>query len=266
MAIIGGLVALLLPAVQAARESARRTHCLNNLRQIGVALASYESQRHELPIGCLGCIFRPATEDRPFVPQRFHSWNSQLLPWLEQESHFKRLRFDLKTDEEPNKSAGAEILTVFLCPSTLEPELRNWTGKWRGAAFTDYGGLYGVEGEGHDADDPAATQHLRDRSLGVFVYDEPVRYTQVDDGLSNTASVAEMLLRRRTECEWINGNNVFAQEGRTPLNSGSGLGNDIGSPHPGGACVLYGDGRQEFLSNDISQSVLNALITREGND
>src|SRR5262245_26811347 len=59
IAVISALVALLLPAVQAARESARRTQCLNNLHEIGLALANHEALRKELPVGCLGCIFRP---------------------------------------------------------------------------------------------------------------------------------------------------------------------------------------------------------------
>src|SRR5215470_16909029 len=98
-------------------------------------------------------------------------------------------------------------------------------------AFTDYGGIYGVEGPGHDSTDETATQWLNARSLGVFVYEEAVAAREVTDGLSQTVAVAEMLHRREPETEWANGQNLFAQEASTAINSNSGLGNDIGGPH-----------------------------------
>lgn len=74
------------------------------------------------------------------------------------------------------------------------------------------------------------------------------------------------MLRRQTESEWINGNNLFAQEASTPINQASGLGNDIGSPHPGGASLVFCDNHVEFLAETIEQSVLNALLTKAGGE
>src|SRR5689334_8500314 len=71
VAIIGGLVALLLPAVQAAREASRRSRCQNNLRQLGIALATHEERAGAFPMGCLECKFKPTPPDEPFKPQRF---------------------------------------------------------------------------------------------------------------------------------------------------------------------------------------------------
>lgn len=257
VAIIGVLVALLLPAVQAARESSRRTSCANNLRQQGLSLIGFESDRRTLPIGCIECLEQP---------QRFHSWNSQILPWLEQASLRKQLDFVVPSYQAPNITAAAQTLAVFVCPSTLEEDVVSKSGLWRKAAFTDYGGIYGVEGEGRDALEDDNSQHLELPSLGVMVYDEPVAYRDVLDGLSQTVAIAEMKLRRRGECEWISGQNIFAQEHETLINSASGLGNDIGSPHPGGAQVAFCDGHVAFLGEEMEQAALNALLTRAGEE
>jgi hypothetical protein len=114
-------------------------------------------------------------------------------------------------------------------------------------------------------------QKLVDDSLGVLLYDVPVTPKQVTDGLGHTACIAETQIRRITETEWINGQNVFAQDEATPINvsrapDGSEIGNEIGSPHPGGALVLFCDARVEFLAETIDQQVLNALLTKAGGD
>ena len=93
---------------------------------------------------------------------------------------------------------------------------------------------------------------------------------EVVDGLAYTAAVAEMLSRRQAECEWTNGHNVFAQDGESPINGHSPLdnqaGNGIGSPHPGGAVLAFCDGHVEFVSEQLAQRALNALITRAGEE
>jgi prepilin-type N-terminal cleavage/methylation domain-containing protein/prepilin-type processing-associated H-X9-DG protein len=266
MAIIGGLVALLLPAVQAARESARRSHCQNNLRQVGLALVEFAADGSRLPVGCTGCKIEPPAEGEPFMPLRFTAWTVHLLPHLEQPRLHANYDFSVPAYIPPNRGVGSAVLMALLCPST-EPDVRNSTANlWRGMAFTDYGGIYGVEGPGRDQIDPAATQWLEDGSLGVLVYEAPTRLREIIDGLSNTVAVAEMLRRREQETEWANGHNVFAQEAATPINVDSHLGNDIGSPHPGGALAAFCDGHVAFLPDETAQVVLNALLTRAGEE
>ncbi len=259
IAIIGALVGLLLPAVQAAREESRRTACMNNLRQMGVALVQDETARREFVVGCLGCLTLPADARRNI------SWNAQLLPQLERADLWRQYQFNSASDLEPNRTLGATVLSVFLCPSTPDDAVRSIDGDWQGQAFADYGGIYGVEGAGRDAA-PGATQLLADDSLGVLVFDEPVTPAQVEDGLSNTVAVAEALLRRRSTSEWNCGRNVFAHEGRTPINVRSGLGNDIGSPHPGGAAVAFCDAHVAFLASSMDQTAFISLLTRAGDD
>jgi prepilin-type N-terminal cleavage/methylation domain-containing protein/prepilin-type processing-associated H-X9-DG protein len=266
VAIIGVLVSLLLPAVQAARESARRSHCQNNLRQIGLALTAYESRSGAFPIGCLDCRHIPLAPGEPAVVQRFLSWNAHLLPELEQAALWHVMDFGVPSYKDPNRAAGATELDVFLCPSTLEEDRLSRSGLWRGQAFTDYGGIYGVEGPGRGTTDSKALQGLEDQWLGVLVYQEAIAARDVRDGLAHTAAVGEMLRRRESECEWTSGHNVFAQSGESPINGSSPLGNEIGSPHPGGASLAFCDGHVEFVSEQIAQHALNAMLTRDGED
>jgi prepilin-type N-terminal cleavage/methylation domain-containing protein/prepilin-type processing-associated H-X9-DG protein len=269
IAIIGALVALLLPAVQAAREASRRTQCQNHLRQLALALTNYEGRQKALPIGCIGCGIGGGNDDEPIATRKFHSWNIQLLPELELAGLWRSLDLSLPSHQGVNRTVGATQAAVFLCPSTREEEVLSPRGLWRGQAFTDYGGVYGVEGPGRDAEE-GAVQGLADRWLGVLIYETPVAASDVTDGLANTVAIAETQRRRTTECEWTSGHNVFAHDGEAPINSArhaaDDIGNEIGSPHAGGAQVAFCDGHAEFLSSDVSQDVLNAHLTRSGGD
>jgi prepilin-type N-terminal cleavage/methylation domain-containing protein/prepilin-type processing-associated H-X9-DG protein len=269
IAIIGVLVALLLPAVQSARESARRAQCQNNLRQIGVGLALCANATGSFPIGCMGGLNSPNDA-------RALSWNVQTLPYLEQQAIHDQFDFALTASPIVNKSIASIVIPLFLCPSVPDTQLVSMTGPWRGGAFTDYGGLYGVEGVGRgvagDGDasyDPTVSrglQTLNDDSLGVLIFDVAVAPKQVTDGLSKTACAAESTYRRRDGyAEWANGHNIFSQEQSTPIN-GIGLSNEIGSAHPGGASLAFCDGHVDFFAENIEQSILDAMLTKAGGE
>jgi len=266
VAIIGGLVALLLPAVQAARESARRTQCQNNLRQLAVAMEQHVERHREYPIGCIGCPVFPLPAGEVPVTPRFFSWNAQLLPFLERTELWDSLDWTVASYQTVNKRVGATVISAFLCPSTEADELHSPANAWNGTAFTDYGGIYGVEGVGHDAPS-GSKQNLRDESLGVMLFNDPIEPEQITDGLSRTASIAELSFRRLpTETEWINGRNVFAQEAATPINGPAAFVNEIGSPHPHGALLAFCDGHVVFVPESIDQTALNAMLTKAGGE
>jgi prepilin-type N-terminal cleavage/methylation domain-containing protein/prepilin-type processing-associated H-X9-DG protein len=264
IAIIAVLTVLLLPAVQTARGSARRSQCQANLRQLGIAMALAANAQGAFPAGCLG--YRGDFSVMPPIPARYIAWNVQILPFLEQQEVADAFDISLPSYHAANKRAAATVIATFLCPSTPEGALHNPEGLWKGAAFTDYAGIYGVEGSTRIRPADASPQTLNDLSLGVLIYEEPVAPKQVIDGLAKTACVAETVVRRETETEWVNGQNIFAQDESTPINRSREAGNEIGSPHPGGASVVFCDAHVEFVADTIEQSVLNATLTKAGGE
>ncbi|MEN1679493.1 MAG: DUF1559 domain-containing protein [Planctomycetota bacterium] len=245
LAVIGLLVGLLLPAVQSAREAARRADCSNRLRQIGIALVDFESTHGALPIGCDGC---PAGNET--------SWNTRLLPHLGLQPVADAYDTALPA-RDPSNVAAAVVRPEWLCPSDASGKLQAVSKRWSGAAFTDYGGVFGLEGAG---------VVFGPTTQGVLVYNDPITLDEITDGLSHTLAVAELRERRVTECIWTRGHNVFAQESTTPINAQSQLTGDLGSAHPGGAQGVFCDGHVAWLADETPQPTLNAWLTRAGNE
>ncbi|MEN6407579.1 MAG: DUF1559 domain-containing protein [Thermoguttaceae bacterium] len=125
--IIGILIGLLIPAVQAAREAGRRAQCLNNLRQIGLALHSYHSARECLPQGniyqsagqCPGIDTEP--QGSSYATQSAN-WAIALLPHLEQEALFNTYDFNHPSETDANKAFRETSLAVYVCPSDIDAQ------------------------------------------------------------------------------------------------------------------------------------------------
>jgi prepilin-type N-terminal cleavage/methylation domain-containing protein len=116
IAIIAILIALLLPAVQAAREAARRAQCVNNLKQIGVALFNYENSIGTFPPGYIDLQNNPNfTPDLDMGPG--WGWAAQLLPYVEQEPLYNSINFNLGIRSASNSTAVLTSLSVYQCPS-----------------------------------------------------------------------------------------------------------------------------------------------------
>lgn len=256
------LAMLSLPAILASRERCRMSVCQHNLGQLGRAFGGFSSVNLGYPVGCVGCS--PAMA---FSRRAFTSWNTQLLPHLGLSDVCANYDFSAPSYDLPNREIGRFKINSFLCPSTHDDKDASTSGLWKTQAFTDYGGLYGVEGDGHSALENAnAVQTLKDEWLGVLVYETSIREREVTDGISKTAIVGEASLRRVSSMEWNSGHNIFAQECENPVNGLRNLDNEIGSPHPNGAFILFCDGHITFLVNHTSQEVLNALLTRAGTE
>ena len=116
IAIIGVLVALLLPAVQQAREAARRASCKNNIRQIGLALHTYHSALRTFPPGVLG------TSGSTSKNQPLHTWQTMVLDRVEQSALYNAYDFNVRFDHSRNADVVIAKVPVYLCPS-LEKEL-----------------------------------------------------------------------------------------------------------------------------------------------
>jgi prepilin-type N-terminal cleavage/methylation domain-containing protein len=117
--ILGALMALLLPAIQAAREASRRTHCLSNLKQIGLALHNYQTTASVFPPSF--CI-RPGTT----LSRNNGSWSihGRLLPYVEQENAYRQVRLDVAWDAQLGTGVPTLRIPIYLCPSELNDTVR----------------------------------------------------------------------------------------------------------------------------------------------
>ncbi len=184
IAIIGVLVALLLPAIQSAREAARRTQCLNNLKQLGVALHNYVSAEKHLPPGLVAKTY----PGDPVHPQTFYRWSSlaHLLPYMENQAVRDLLDLSLPLYmpgagypiADRNKLGVAQILPEFLCPSDRGQPVKSQFGP------TNY---VACAGSGAGGGTPFETD-------GVFYVNSMTTMAKIVDGSSHTAAMSESLL------------------------------------------------------------------------
>jgi prepilin-type N-terminal cleavage/methylation domain-containing protein len=288
IAIIGVLVALLLPAVQAAREAARRASCANNLRQLGIALHNYHDSLGSLPV---------ARNPWPLV----HSALARLLPYTEQENLQRLVDFTVPVSHPNNQAASQTLVTLFLCPTD------GASGRIAGSAHA--GTNYVVStGSGTVAAGLIASGD------GLFTQ-SALGFRDVTDGLSNTAAISESLLgngqnssgpkpadiRREVlevpggndptpaACDgasgtwsgqrggqWIDGHygNTLYNHFYTPNPDTWDCGNTSGNKglstarswHPGGVEVLVCDGSVRFVADSVSLQQWQALASRRGGE
>ncbi len=195
IAIIGVLVALLLPAIQAAREAARRTQCTNNLKQIGLALHNYHDRLSRFPMGAFGIVGDPFNVG--------HSWQLAILPEVEQGTISDRLDFTRMTGspEGPNLAVLKSWTPEFnWCPSSTTNRLsRRYPGTDSTNAFatSSYVGIAGACTNATTVTDPtgrgrcvAGTQGYACAN-GVLVPNRSVRMRDIEDGTTNTIMVGE---------------------------------------------------------------------------
>lgn len=182
IAIIGVLVALLLPALQISREAARRTQCLNNLKQLGLALHTEVTATGRFPAGKMS---KEYARD-PSHPHTFFGWSvfAKLLPRLEKTNQYRQLNLELPlygpglTVMNENKPGVAQVINEFLCPSDRAAVVTQNFGPLNYAACSGSGGRGGSP---IDAD-------------GVFYQNSAVTFAKIKDGASNTAAFSESLL------------------------------------------------------------------------
>jgi prepilin-type N-terminal cleavage/methylation domain-containing protein/prepilin-type processing-associated H-X9-DG protein len=264
LAIIGILIALLLPAVQSAREAARRTQCQNNLKQIGIGLHNYHSAKREFPVGCTSCTSVPG------VSLRQIAWSVYLLPYIEEKRAWELFDVSQSYKSAANHESARTVISVFLCPSTVTAPQRtgpttgdvNGNGKWDAGddlAYIDYGGMFGHP--------QSAAGYPMDGYLvlgnGAMIYEKAISAAQITDGLSQTIMVAEDSGRGISlNGQWANGQNIF--DAVVAINASQN--NELWSDHTGGVNVTFCDGSVRFLRETMNTSVLFALCTRAGQE
>src|SRR4051812_3487824 len=294
IAIIGILVGLLLPAIQAAREAARRTQCLNNFKQMGLAILNYESARKCYPRGRWNLnpadTTKHAIADRP-TKSNDASWAVVVLPYAEEQSIASQ--YDLKKEwfHSDNRPAVSYPLTIFVCPSV--PELSRVDVKFTSAtkpAAGDYGCINGVGTGVWNAHPELGTYpgvagggEDNPRVIGVLtkaMLRSPCRPKEITDGISKTLLIAEDAGRPDPYTDGHPGNvsgvNVALDAGTGWADPDSGFTMNSDPPvnhindseiygfHPGGAQFCFADGSTRFISSSLDALVTIALVTRAG--
>jgi prepilin-type N-terminal cleavage/methylation domain-containing protein/prepilin-type processing-associated H-X9-DG protein len=271
--IIGILIALLLPAVQAAREAARRMQCANNFKQVGLALHNYHASKGSFPPGMLN----------------YWSWSAYLLPYVEEQSIYDMLTFTGSNYWTPaparNREAAMMWIPAYLCPS--DPQAQGSIPA-NGAAVststpTQLAGLSDMCAVSDSVDWTDGATYPRDYPEvdGLFGENLCCTIADIKDGTSNTLAVGEVTgggagstlgnfwisWNLNDTLEGLNGPNTNPGGTYPPDTYGPGSGVELAgfaSFHPGGCNFALADGSTHFISQNIARNTLAALTTRNG--
>jgi len=279
IAIIGVLIALLLPAVQAAREAARRMQCRNNLRQMGIALHNYHDTNGSFPSGV--------------VAQTCAHWSGLLLPQLEQVPLYDTIEWNgqWNSPDTPNGRACSLVLPMFRCPSSAVPDHMSSGGISQRVPCTYLACASGILTR--ESSDPRIGLH----NDGVFFVDSKVAIADIFDGTSNTVAIGEALCRFDITApdvtslvqwvdHWYIGSPEVYRSPYTELSEALGstgvaintvLSSDsdiyidekelcFSSYHANSAQVLYCDGHTTVVSSGVDRSIWNSIGTRSGSE
>jgi prepilin-type N-terminal cleavage/methylation domain-containing protein/prepilin-type processing-associated H-X9-DG protein len=245
IAIIAILVSLLLPAVQQAREGARRMQCRNNLMQIGLALGNYESAHNCLPPGSVD-LSGPVQNNG--TGYQF-GWMVQILPHLDQENLYSAFDFSVSVYDKKN-AAAVSVALPFACPSSV--------------GRASYAACH------HDVEAPIDVDNH-----GVMFLNSSVRRDEIHDGASHTLFAGEA--GAGLGLGWASGTRDTLRNTGSPINAMAPIGargaapiaapvnaglltvGGFNSAHAGGANFLFGDGTVRFISDIISMKVYRQL-------
>ncbi|MEX1039111.1 MAG: DUF1559 domain-containing protein [Pirellulaceae bacterium] len=281
IAIIGVLVALLLPAVQQAREAARRMQCSNNLKQLGLALHNYHDTHGSFPPGA--------------ISENFLSWAVFILPQMEQGARHDLFNFNAGSYTDANKQEhGLNRIDGYLCPSSdallsLDPgRPDDFTLHYNGVAGPK--GINPVTLDDYKLAEPSSSRGGM-ATQGVMYINSKTGFRSVIDGTSNTFAIGESSWVKKNKFRnWIRGgtykdtasasayetdpmldacrNVAFAINSDYTGGTSPAGWNDVcyGSQHPGGTMFLQCDGSVRFVAETIDFDVYLALASRNGEE
>jgi prepilin-type N-terminal cleavage/methylation domain-containing protein/prepilin-type processing-associated H-X9-DG protein len=296
IAIIGILIALLLPAVQAAREAARRMSCSNNLKQIGLAVHNYHATHGCFPPGNIIKEAGVCPGARPFESDDATCWLISILPFLEQKALYDAYDFNAYNEGAPNQQVRETFVATYVCPSDLATDKLAIPA--RGPASEVYGAVPYMPGSYRAVS--GRSEGLRYLDSGeIASYPEPwrgpihmvgglgfttERFESVADGASNTLMAGESTTRtnRGFRTFWAYSYAFYTMSAATTGQprtlygdydrcvAEAGTGRDTpclrgwGSFHPGGMNFLACDGSVHFVSGTIDMELFAQLCTIGG--
>lgn len=292
IAIIAILIALLVPAVQKVRESAARTQCQNNMKQIALAVHAYHDVYKKFPRNASPNHFGYDDNGRSW------SWMAAILPYIEQEPLYKQLVNPATTTNvvsinyytfNERQAQHATIVTVYMCPSDspgANPSFNRANGSTgAGAGLTNYRGVSGSNWcwGSYTNTGPSGDCNGLDNGNGLFFRQDNVTLRGqtihgIADGSSNTFMIGEDIPDMNQHCGWTRSNyangtcsiplNNAMQSGQPGFNNPGDWPNvySFRSRHTGGANFAFGDGRIQFVSATIDINVYRALATRNGGE
>lgn len=289
IAIIGILVGLLLPAVQAAREAARRMQCSNNFRQLGLAVHNYESATRRLPAGWIA---------NNAAGEPGWGWAAALLPYMEQNNLHNQIDFRLPIEDAVHAQVRVTVIPTFVCPSDTGPNIFEIAAGDGHDHDHDHGHALAVASAFKSSDYSSSEQvdegpeklfrlsksnlvgmfgtfELEDAPYngnGMFYGNSRIRFRDVTDGLSNTLMIGERGSRLGGSL-W-QGNIPEAAEPHARIlgvadhgpNAPDAHFEDFSSYHTGGVNFMRADVSVSFLSDSIDLQVFKALSTRAGGE
>jgi prepilin-type N-terminal cleavage/methylation domain-containing protein len=306
IAIIGTLVGLLLPAVQAARESARRSQCINNFKQIALGLQGYHDARKVLPPAATGGTTNGADGGTAITGAWFTSWTPptdwsfhvRILPFMEFQELYNRVDFSKSYGDSSTNANGSRNnslllakVPTFLCPSAVSQfgQVTNYGvtpntfNNIDTSCFTSH--VMGINGPlGTNA--ATGTTYISGvyntnqaiARQGVLFANSQIPFSKITDGLSNTLMLGERSWTGAVNFRcWTRGGmnggqyTVSSMNVNNPINATAYNGSNIqdvsfGSQHPAGAVFATVDGAVTFLSDSIDSTSYRALASRDGRE
>ncbi len=266
IAIIAILISMLLPAVQQAREAARRTQCKNNLMQLGLALHNYDMSFEMLPPGSVN----PTGPIENNADGYHMSWTVQVLPMMEQTRLFRAIVFSKGVYDGAQDTVRATAVSAFQCPSDFKPRFE--IDDIGVVIASSYAASFGGDDVAIDAD-----------NNGLMFLNSSVSFEEILDGASNTIMVGEKIHPRETkDLGWMSGTSATLRHTGVAVNQGWDVAkyfsdtittktarpNDtstggFSSMHSGGSNVLLADGAVSFVSVNIDGKLFSHMGNRE---
>jgi prepilin-type N-terminal cleavage/methylation domain-containing protein len=224
IAIIGILVALLLPAIQSAREAARRSSCMNNMRQIILAVHSYDSAQEMFPPGTVN-----ASGPIRNVPQGYHiSWLARVLPYLEEMPVYRSIDFSVGAYHAKNNAARQQGIDVLYCPSSA----------------VNYYPMSAYAGCHHDREAPIDADNN-----GVFFLNSALGYDDLEDGAKHTLFIGEKIDDPAYDLGWLSGTPATLRNTGPPM-SDPDASRVMGNAPPWVEGIGYGEA--EFTAEELA--------------